>query len=98
MEILENYKESILHFHLNRELRSDTNFVKALSEAYGKETGDTRTAASILQNCNSCISRAIDFFANIFLEQQNRESEVAKPKQKRKRINSGQVRIKRNDR
>jgi hypothetical protein len=97
MQQLEKYKESILHFHKSRELRSDSNFVKALSEAYGEHTGDKRTASSILQNCNSCISRAIDYFANVFLEQQNRESEVAEHKPKRKRINSGQVRIKPNN-
>ena len=98
MQQLEQYKENILHFHKSRELRSDSNFVKALSEAYGEYTGDKRTAASILQNCNSCISRAIDFFANVFLEQQNRKSEVAEPKQKRKRINSSETRAKRNNR
>jgi hypothetical protein len=87
-EILKDYIPAILDFKRSRELRTDTQFQKLLSQAYEVETGDSHTAKSILDNCNSCIARAVDFFSNLFSKELDNKQEVTEPKQKRKRINN----------
>jgi hypothetical protein len=87
-EILKDYIPAILDFKRSRELRTDTQFQKLLSQAYELETGDRQTAKSILDNCNSCIARAVDFFSNLFSKELDNKQEVTEPKQKRKRINN----------
>jgi hypothetical protein len=87
-EILKDYIPLILDFKLKRELRTNSEFSPLLAMAYEIETGDKNTAASIRGNCNSCISRAVDFFANLFSKEQDNKQEVEEPKQKRKRINN----------
>ena len=97
-DILKDYIDKILDFHKSRELRTDTNFTKLLSKAYEVETNDKRTAASILQNCQSCIARAIDFFANLLIKEQDSKRGVEEIKPIRNKQNSSKRRNKHDNR